>query len=99
MMSDDIREAFLVEFDQFFTTLKDEFQKAKENRPTNNLEVFRAFHTWKGNANLLGYKDFGEFAIKWTEHFRPLKDRTSLKEDKNVLNSILKELEKFRKTF
>lgn len=98
-MSDDIREAFIVEFDQFFTTIQNEFQKVNENKPTNNLEVFRAFHTWKGNASLLGYTDFVDFAVKWTEHFRPIKDGSSIKEDKKVLDSILKELEQFRKTF
>ena len=98
-MSDDIREAFLVEFDQFYSKIKDEFAKAKEDKVTNNFEVFRAFHTWKGNAALLGYKDFEAFAIKYTEHFRPKKDGSSLKEDKGILDSILTELEGFRKTF
>ena len=98
-MSDDIREAFLVEFDQFFETLKQEFAKAKADRPTNNAEVFRAFHTWKGNAALLSYRDFEKYAVKWTEHFRPKKDKTSLSEDKDYFDGILKELEGFRKTF
>lgn len=98
-MSDDIREAFLIEFDQFFSTLQEEFAKAKENKVTDNYEVFRAFHTWKGNAALLGYRDFEKFAIKYTEHFRSIKDGSSLKDDKNVLDSILSELEGFRKTF
>lgn len=99
IMSDDIREAFLVEFDDFFSTLKVEFEKAKNNKPTNNYEVFRAFHTWKGNGALLGYKDFVDFSVKWTEHFRPKKDGTSLTEDKVFFDPILKELELFRKTF
>ena len=98
-MSDDIREAFVVEFDNFFSMLKEEFQKAKEGKPTNNLEVFRAFHTWKGNAALLSYSDFVDFSVKWTEHFRPKKDGTSLSEDKDLFDDIIKELEGFRKTF
>ena len=98
-LSDDIREAFLVEFDQFFSILEEEFAKAKDGKVTNNYEVFRAFHTWKGNAALLGYSDFENFAIKYTEHFRPKKDGFSLAEDKGILDSILTELEGFRKTF
>ena len=98
-MSDDIREAFLVEFDDFFSTIKTEFAKAKKNKPTNNIEVFRAFHTWKGNGALLGYHDFVDFSKKWTEHFRPKKDGTSLNEDKEFFDPIIKELEQFRKTF
>lgn len=98
-MSDDIREAFLVEFDQFFEILQKEFQKAKDNKPTNNMEVFRAFHTWKGSGSMLGYSDFVDFAVKWTEHFRPTQNDTSLSDEKTVLDSIIKELEGFRKEF
>lgn len=99
ILSDDIHEAFLIEFDQFFSTLQEEFTKAKEDKVTNNYEVFRAFHTWKGNAALLGYSDFEKFAVKYTEHFRPKKDGSSLKDDKEILDSILQELEGYRKSF
>jgi chemotaxis protein histidine kinase CheA len=98
-MSDDIREAFLIEFDEFVTSINQELKNAKNNKPTNNYEVFRAFHTWKGNAVLLGYSDFGSFASKHTEHFRSKKDEHSLTEDIVLLENILSELEKFRKTF
>ncbi len=98
-MSDDIREAFLVEFDEFFTNMKKEFAKAKDDKPTNNMEVFRAFHTWKGNGALLGYSDFVDFAVKWTEYFRPKQNSTSLSDDKDKFDGIIKELEGFRKTF
>ena len=99
MLSDDIREAFLIEFDDFFDKLKQEFSNAKSGKPTNNTEVFRAFHTWKGNAALLSYRDFEQFAIKYTEHFRPKKDGTSLSDDIPLMDGIIKELEGFRKTF
>ena len=89
-MSDDIREAFLVEFDDFFSTIKTEFAKAKEDKPTNNIEVFRAFHTWKGNGALLGYHDFVDFSKKWTEHFRPKKMVPPLKRIRNFLILLLK---------
>lgn len=98
-MSDDIREAFLIEFNQFYDRIKTEFSKAKEGKPTNNGEVFRAFHTWKGNASLLSYKDFEQFSIKWTEHFRPKKDGTSLKDDVQYFDGIIADLDGFRKTF
>ena len=99
MSSDDIRESFLTEFDEFFDTIKSEFNKAKQGKPTNNAEVFRAFHTWKGNAALLSYSEFEKFAVKWTEVFRPKKNEKSLNEKPAVLDGIVKDLEKFRKTF
>ena len=98
-MSEDIRESFLIEFDQFYETIKTEFAKAKEGKPTNNADVFRAFHTWKGNADLLSYSDFEQFSVKWTEHFRPKKDGTSLKDDVKFFEGIISELDSFRKTF
>lgn len=102
LMSDDdeIFDVFMTEFDSFMDALQAELENAKNGTETNVYEIFRAFHTFKGNGALFELDDFVSFSDKYTEHFRHIKDEKSLsKENTDLLEKVIGELNTFKAGF
>ena len=97
---DEIFEVFLTEFDDFVTNLESEHDNAKNGNETNVYEIFRAFHTFKGNGALFELNEFVDFSDKYTEHFRSIKEEKSLSPDNvQLLEKLIGELKVYRAGF
>lgn len=100
MTDTEILDVFLHEFDEFVSNMETELENAKSGKETNVYEIFRAFHTFKGNGALFEFTKFVEFSDKYTEHFRSIKDEKSLSgENIDLVGKLIGELKEFKPSF
>ena len=79
-MDDEIKSVFLEEFNDMIYILDVELSKY----PSNNIqvnEIFRVFHTLKGNSATIEYHRLKKLTSYYCEYFR-LKQKDSLLSDK-----------------
>lgn len=95
-MDQEILRVFLEEFDDMIGILDKEVKKY----PSKNIlvnEIFRVFHTLKGNSATIEYTRLHKLTNFYCEYFRPKQKETSLSEKEfKALKSCLATLKLFR---
>lgn len=79
-MEQEIFDVFLEEFSDMVNILDTEVKKY----PSNNIavnEIFRVFHTLKGNSATIEYMRLNKLTNYYCEYFRPKQKQTTLSEN------------------
>lgn len=66
----EIIEVFIEEYYEFLELLKMEINNARSNQKTKVNEIFRVFHTLKGNSATLEYMRLSKLSSHYCDYFR-----------------------------
>ncbi len=95
-MNQEIKSVFLEEFNDMIEILDKEVNKY----PSKNIlvnEIFRVFHTLKGNSATIEYIRLNKLTNYYCEYFRPKQKETTLTEKEfKALKSCLSTLKLFK---
>lgn len=95
-INQEIYDIFNQEFEELLRRLEREISNASTNKPVQVEEIFRVFHTLKGNAATLELKRLQQLTTAYCEFYRPKQKETKLAEKDLVkLRACFKSLNKF----
>ncbi|MHA2363938.1 MAG: Hpt domain-containing protein [Candidatus Hodarchaeales archaeon] len=78
MIDKEILEIFLEEFDSLYVNVKKTLEDITSGQETTLFEIFRSFHTWKGNAAILNFNKMYNVAKAYEDYFKPKQNDKTL---------------------
>jgi chemotaxis protein histidine kinase CheA len=78
LIDKEILEIFLEEFDSLYVNVKKTLEDITSGQETTLFEIFRSFHTWKGNAAILNFNKMYNVAKAYEDYFKPKQNDKTL---------------------
>ena len=77
-LDQEIYNVFIQEFEELLQILNTEIINASNQKSVQVNEIFRVFHTLKGNASTLELKRLQKLSKAYCEYFRPKQKKTKI---------------------